>query len=68
MPCVKIAVAELSHDFSYFLSQAFYSLMPNTKSNTKMQSRTTKPLCYQTCDISATKASNIGKTPWDNLI
>ena len=30
--------------------------MPNTKSYTKMQSRNTKPSCYQTYDVPATGA------------
>ncbi len=42
--------------------------MPNTKSYTKMQSRTTKPTCYQTCDVSAIGAPNVGKASSDNLI
>ncbi len=42
--------------------------MPNTKSYTKMQSRTTKPFCYQTCDVSTTGAPNVEKALSDNLI
>ncbi len=42
--------------------------MSNTKSYTKMQSRTTKPPCNQTCDVFAIGAPNVKKAPSDNPI
>ncbi len=42
--------------------------MPNIKSYTKMQNRTMKPSCYQTCDVSTTEAANVEKAPLDNQI
>lgn len=44
-----------------------YSLMHNIKSYTKIQSRTIKPPCYQTCNVIFAGVLNFKKSLLDNL-
>ncbi len=68
MSCVNIAGAWHAGNFSYTYLPTSYSLMLNTESYTKMQSYTTNPPCYQTCEISANDSLIVGKTSLHNLI
>ena len=56
---LKIAGAWPVRDICYALLLSYYFLMLNTKSYSKIQSCTTKPLCYQTCNVSATKTLSV---------
>lgn len=41
----------------------YFDNTPNTQYCTKMQSRTTKPHCYQTCDVSASEVHKWTEKP-----
>ena len=73
-PTLRHAPCQKHGTWSCPVSKARNLVMPHVKSTgpghapCQNRGRTTKPPCYQTCDVSAIGAPNVGKAPSDNLI